>query len=312
MIYLELKGRLGNQFFRYAYARWLQIKRGHDEELIIGLHSMKDKNKNEGWCDGLADFNVKDHIISYDRLVFKYGSPLTIFFEILFLINTKIVSLGSSKLKVNIIKKCAKALARFGLIHLPDEYMNINVPNTKDVFVDIGGQDPRYLKEVKDVLRKEFEPKYPLLESNRELYEVINSTNSICMSIRRGDYVTNEKFEKVYNVCSQKYYEKAFQIICSKVKNPTLIVFSDDISWAKENLKFDVETYFESGNDPIWEKVRLMSACKHFIISNSSFSWMTQFLSDYESKIVVSPSKWYKNEEFPCYLIQNDFIKVEV
>lgn len=43
MIYLELKGRLGNQFFRYAYARALQIQRGNKDELVLGLNNMKGK-----------------------------------------------------------------------------------------------------------------------------------------------------------------------------------------------------------------------------------------------------------------------------
>ncbi len=29
----------------------------------------------------------------------------------------------------------------------------------------------------------------------------------------------------------------------------------------------------ETVNDPNYEKLRIMSACKHFIIFNSSFSW---------------------------------------
>lgn len=44
MIYLELKGRLGNQFFRYAFARMLQIKRGNNEKLVLGLSNMSNKN----------------------------------------------------------------------------------------------------------------------------------------------------------------------------------------------------------------------------------------------------------------------------
>ena len=44
----------------------------------------------------------------------------------------------------------------------------------------------------------------------------------------------------------------------------------------------------------MWEKVRLMSACKHFVLSNSSFSWWVQYLSDSEQKKVIAPDIWYK------------------
>ena len=35
MIHLDLGGRLGNQFFRYAFARQIDIKRGGNDDLIL-------------------------------------------------------------------------------------------------------------------------------------------------------------------------------------------------------------------------------------------------------------------------------------
>lgn len=85
-----------------------------------------------------------------------------------------------------------------------------------------------------------------------------------------------------------------------KVNNPVFIFFSDDIEWCKGNFSsIKYELYFESGKDTLAEKISLMSSCKHFIISNSTFSWWAQWLGQNEKKIVISPKHWYKyHKEF--------------
>lgn len=77
-----------------------------------------------------------------------------------------------------------------------------------------------------------------------------------------------------------------------KVRNAKFFVFSDDIEWVKENMNFPEDSVFESGNDPVWEKLRMMYSCKHFIISNSTFSWWAQYLSRNSEKVVIAPNKW--------------------
>ena len=77
-----------------------------------------------------------------------------------------------------------------------------------------------------------------------------------------------------------------------KIDNPLFVVFSDDIEWVKENMDFGASAIYEDGTDPLYEKIRLMSSCKHFIISNSTFSWWVQYLSTNKKKIVIAPKKW--------------------
>ena len=158
---------------------------------------------------------------------------------------------------------------------------------------------------------EEFTPKQPPRSENEALYNIINSTNSICVSIRRGDYLYDE-FKSKFFVCDKSYFDHAIKMANELISNPVFIFFSDDIEWVKENIKIDAPSYYESGNDPVWEKLRLMYSCKHFIISNSTFSWWAQYLSrNTNNKIVISPDHWFNVKNAPLSpLIANEFIKI--
>lgn len=172
-------------------------------------------------------------------------------------------------------------------------------------------EDPVYFDEIRDILLSEFAPKHPLLEKNKKMMQKIQKTNSVCLSVRRGDFESNADVKKLQSVCDRQYFEAAIEVIKKNIENPVFFMFSDDIEWVKNNIHTESATYYEDGTDPVWEKLRLMSACKHFIVSNSTFSWWTQYLSANENKVVVSPSRWFNND-YVSPLIGKDWIKISV
>jgi hypothetical protein len=99
---------------------------------------------------------------------------------------------------------------------------------------------------------------------------------------RAGDYIDDPN---AYHPRMRKeYYDEAKRYMPEGTK---YLVFTDSIEDAK-NL-FGVAEYYKG--DYI-DSFKMMKACKHFIISNSSYSAMAATLST-QGGIVVSPKKWF-------------------
>lgn len=281
MIYLDLKGRLGNQLFEYAFVRMIQEQT--KQKILISTYGIEEDN-----CDTypiseeLSNFKLNDNIEFYSKKVPWYMNEKNLI--------SKMLRKIDDKKYYNFFKR------RNVLVWYRASYIETNIENKDcDIFVSGYWQSSKYFDSIRNILLEELQPRYPLIEKNKMLYNKIKTTESVCITIRRGDYVTNPKFKLVHYVCDERYFTKAINKIKKIIPGCTFFIFSDDIEWCKNNLSFDNECYYESGDDPVWEKLRLMSACKHFILSNSSFSWWAQYLCKNDNKVIVAPSKWYND-----------------
>lgn len=154
-------------------------------------------------------------------------------------------------------------------------------------------QAEAYFRDIKEIILKEFEFRTPCDEKNRELIEKIVSSNSVSIHVRRGDYL-NDRWKNILGVIRGTfYYDNAVNLISEKVKNPQYFLFSDDIKWAKNNLKLDNCIYVNHNiGRNSYVDMYLMSICKHNIIANSTFSWWAAWLNMNPQKIVTIPEKW--------------------
>lgn len=159
------------------------------------------------------------------------------------------------------------------------------IPN----FVHLGGymQSEKFFSEVKDDIRKEFTFSNPPDDKNKKIIEQMHQENSVCLHIRRGDYIGNG-----YPLLTQKYYDNAIQYIKERDPDPMHVyVFSNDIKKAK-NIFHTQEQHTFVHNKKDIEDLRLMTHCRHNIIANSTFSWWGAYLNPNPNKIVVMPDKW--------------------
>ena len=120
---------------------------------------------------------------------------------------------------------------------------------------------------------------------------------------------------KERNVCSQEYFYNAIEYILNTVdENLTFVFFSDEPEWVRKNLKvpYKIKVLYESGEDSISNKLYMMSKCRHFILSNSTFCWWAWYLSEhFDEQIVISPSKWFDMDGFKHPLIDNSWVLLQ-
>ena len=61
---------------------------------------------------------------------------------------------------------------------------------------------------------------------------------------------------------------------------PQIFVFSDDIAWCRETFAAPDFAFVDSnGPDDAADDLRLMAACRHHVIANSSLSWWGAWLA---------------------------------
>lgn len=300
MIYLIMCGRLGNQLFQYAFARNVQLATG--QELAIDFTAVNQVESDE-WRNYLDQYNVHNYKIVHKN---DYFPPQRFLYKLLCIIRPK----KSEEKQYRFDEFFAKHLAKLGVIFYESDfkYHYFESIKTKNIVIRGWFESERYFTEISEQLKKELTLKRPLSSENQKLRDKLRNTESICVTVRRGNF-TEDQYKKEFLVCTPEYYYKSVECIRKAYHDAIVYVCSDEIEWCKKELRFPGEVLFEPQN-AVCEKLDLMSACRHFVLSNSTFSWWAQYLSDNEEKMVISPTRW-RNCELPpvdifgkdwCYL----------
>ena len=157
-------------------------------------------------------------------------------------------------------------------------------------------QSQRYFENIRVHLHKVFTVVPPMSSANAEMAARIASIPSVALHVRRGDYVALGATA----ACDQAYYDRALAAVTNGLDQPpTVFVFSDDPTWARDNLEVPFEKVIVdlNGPDTAYEDMRLMSLCQHNIIANSTFSWWSAWLNTTPGKRVVAPTRWVLNAD---------------
>lgn len=307
---INFTGRLGNQLFVYAYARSLLVKLPGSYRLIANFQGSMNGRTEDGFTDSISHFQTVPYETCSDNLVRRYGSWMQ---KAVYAAYAQCMSWSFFNDNRNRFVALNKLIEPFGLFFTGTEDpfrcpCHLGHPS---LFVSGFFQDSGFFNDIRPILLQELTPRQPPLDHNRQLYQLAAIRNSVCVSVRRGDFLS-EQYKPDFYLCTPAYFQQAIHRIRTMVENPILIFFSDDIEWVKQHLHTDeCPCFYESGDDPVWEKLRLMYSCHHFILSNSTFSWWAQYLGRRDDKIVISPSRWYANREWTSNLIEESFIRID-
>lgn len=300
-IILRINGSAGNQFFQYAFARNVQERIGGD--LVIDYSHIHNSDLQWPGSDNmLQDFNVVQYEYSLKNKKTDFWR-LKVLWKIRDIFGLDFYNKRTYKFFLWI----AKHLEKYGLYYFDSAFFEYKYPNTKrDILIEGYFESPKYFEAIDDKICHELTPKHPVLEKNIELYKVIQTHNSVCITIKRQD-IENPDISDVYEY-DMNYFCNAVEYMKEHVESPVFVIFSDNVNWCKENFKIDGEIYYETEDNPIWEKIRLMSGCNHFIIHNSTFSWWAQHLSTRKNKIVIAPIKWMLRDDQPIDIYEDNWI----
>lgn len=181
-----------------------------------------------------------------------------------------------------------------------------NVFKRTDCYYDGCWKSWKYFDGIESEIRKLFTFNLPLSSMNHACVEAMRQCESVSIHIRRGNNVKKNRIKEIGSVCSSDYYNWAIAHIKEQLgDNVHYFIFSDDIAWARANLPLKNASYIDwNKGKESYNDMRLMAACKHNIIANSSFSWWGAYLNTNPDKIVLAPAKWYRTIPVPDIIPQ--------
>ncbi len=293
---VKFKGGLGNQLFQYVFLRRLELV--YNEKAKADFSYYRNIENDNVRIPRILRLNTNINLANEEDirniLMFKLKD-------------------NPKKIKYKIKVFIEKSFNQKYYFEKNRNYINID-KILKYEYFDGYWQSWRYLIGIEEELKQEIKLKN-ISDSFQSMMNGLSAQNSVFIGIRRGDYLSNKKMIKRYGVFNLNYYLKGIEIIKRKIKNPTFYVFSNDIEWVKDNMRFhekldDKVIYndsFQNLSDE--EELFLMAACKHAIIPNSTYYWWAAWLINNKDKIIIAPKKWFADDT-PIDIIPESWIKL--
>jgi hypothetical protein len=277
----QAAGGLGNQMFQYAAGKALSLK--HGTSLKLDLEFLKDRAPNATHVlreFGLDVFSMQTEVATREEIE-----------------ELRCEAKWNPKLGNGISNRVRRWLQRSACLNEPDfRFFSSFFLLPRRTYLNGYWQSPKYFDQYESEIRYDFQFRYPVLEKSQRLLERITSANSVCLHVRRTDYLSPSA--RILGVCEMTYYAKAMSVLRERVAAPELFVFSDDPDWCARQFVTSDVTIVDSTHNGLKSSnhLQLMAKCKHFILCNSSFGWWAGWLSQNPGKVVLVPEPWFTDD----------------
>ena len=275
MIICRIKNEAGpgNQMFMYAFA--YALARESNQKILI--------------LSEISGFSVRQNILQYLNI----DQSLRIgFLRLDWIRNHGIYNVFS------FVINCLFRIPVFHRIMQPaNESRRVfsvgNIDRRKIYVTDGYWECHAYFDKYRNELIKQYTPRYDIPDEVTAMISEVESCESVALHIRKGDFL---QFGRLID---DSYYEDAIEKMRQKLKNPVFYLVTEDDEVKRKYsglsdfhiVKFDTpHKYLDEWN--------VLKHCHHHIIANSTYSWWTSYLSDYDNKELIIPDlKDYMNAE---------------
>lgn len=277
MIYLQVKGGLGNQLFQYSVAYYLHNRIGADLCLDFSSAKVGKLLKSSGVKKSFTFRDIQLECFSLD----PHKTQSSMFS---FIIDRAIGAVSSAKGFTG--RGIAPVLREDGKDCRNNNQDILNVADgNQDVILSGYWQNIHYIEPVRTDLLRQFRMNISTGNEYKKIETAIQSSESVGIHVRRGDFVALG-WDK-----GADYYINAMNAARETIPNARFFFFSDDMDWVRENLFDASESTLVSVSEDHADvkEFALLSSCKHQIISESTFGWWAAYLNDNPQKQVYIP-----------------------
>ena len=167
---------------------------------------------------------------------------------------------------------------------------------SKNIYFEGYFQSEKYFADVKKDIQKEFSFKDNIINEKNKFKDLILNTNSVSIHIRNNKFLENENHKNIEKLNEENFKlnfeitKKGIDFFEKKIKNPKFYVWSNNFKGLREYFPSDKFIFID--NKPNINDVYdlyLMTLCKNFILSPSTYNYWGAYLSGNKNKICLAP-----------------------